>query len=130
MSSSAPVDPGPDAPLTRRERIANLGDTLARRRDEARRKLPPVDIALSTFERDNRIGGFLAAGAIAFRLFVYLLPLYLLGLVIAGATFSADPSSPERLAESSGMSHYLAGSIGEASETSNKSLWILVPVTR
>ena len=127
---SDPSDPpAADAKVGLRVRAEQLQAQLEARRDDARRALPPVDIFFAALERDTKISGFLAAGAIAFRLFVYILPLYLLGLVVAGATFSADPASPENLARSTGMSHYLAGSIGDAAERSNRSLWVLVPVT-
>lgn len=128
--AAPPAAPRPASRVEQlRGRAEALGEQLARRRDEARAALPPVDIGLSAVEHDNRIGGFIVAGAIAFRLFVYVLPLYLLGLVIAGAAFSVDPDSPDALARDAGMSTYLRGTVGEAAATSHKSLWILIPVT-
>ncbi|WP_421118432.1 YhjD/YihY/BrkB family envelope integrity protein [Aquihabitans daechungensis] len=91
--------------------------------------MPPVDIGFAALERDGHIGGFLMAGAIAFRLFVFVLPMYLLALVIAGAVFAFDPDQPDDVASGAGMSSYLAGSIGDAAETSHKSLWLLIPLT-
>ena len=108
------------------EVLADRGRTLV---DETRATVPPVDIGFQAFERDSHIGGFLLAGAIAFRLFVFVLPLYLLALVIAGAIFAFDPDQVESTASSGGMSDYLAGSIGDAAQTSHKSLWLLIPVT-
>ena len=55
--------------------------------------------------------------------------MYLLALVIAGAVFAFDPDQPEDVAGTAGMSGYLAGSIGDAAETSHKSLWLLIPLT-
>lgn len=97
--------------------------------DETRSTVPPVDLGFSAFERDSHIGGFLLAGAIAFRLFVFVLPMYLLALVIAGAIFAFNPKQTEDVANSAGMSKYLAGTIGDAAQTSHKSLWLLIPVT-
>ncbi|HWJ98996.1 MAG TPA: YhjD/YihY/BrkB family envelope integrity protein [Acidimicrobiales bacterium] len=97
--------------------------------DDTRATVPPVDIGFSAVERDNHIGGFLLAGAIAFRLFVFVLPMYLLALVIAGAIFAYDPDSTKDVADSAGMSKYMASSIGDAAQTSHKSLWLLIPVT-
>lgn len=97
--------------------------------DETRATVPPVDIGFEAVERDNHIGGFLLAGSIAFRLFVFVLPMYLLALVIAGAIFAFDPDQTEDVANGAGMSKYLAGTIGDAAQTSHKSLWLLIPVT-
>ena len=97
--------------------------------DETRATVPPVDMGFQALERDRHIGGFLLAGSIAFRLFVFVLPMYLLALVIAGAVFAFSPTETEDVANNAGMSKYLAGSIGDAAQTSHKSLWLLIPVT-
>jgi membrane protein len=112
-----------------KQRGAGAAEELVRRRDEARERIPAVDISLSAVERDNQMGGFVLAGALAFRLFVYLLPLYLLILVVIGAALSVDPDSPEMLANTAGVSASLASMLSEAAATSRRSLWILVPVT-
>ena len=65
-------------------------------------------------DRDTQMGGFVLAGALAFRLFVYLLPLYLLVLVSASAALSVDPDSPRVLATTAGVSASLATMVSEA----------------
>jgi uncharacterized BrkB/YihY/UPF0761 family membrane protein len=122
-------DPKPHRTAALRQRATGLTDQGKKLVDESRATIPPVDNGFSAYERDNHIGGFLLAGAIAFRLFVYILPMYLLALVIAGAVFAFAPDQPEEVAGTAGMSGYLAGSIGDAAETSHKSLWLLIPVT-
>ncbi len=112
-----------------RQRAEVLTDQGKKLVDESRATLPPVAMGFAAFERDSHIGGFLLAGAIAFRLFVFILPVYLLALVIAGAVFAVDPSQTEEVASNAGMSKYLATSIGDAAQTSHKSMWLLVPVT-
>ena len=110
----------------RAEVITDQGKKLV---DDSRATLPPVDMGFAAVERDSHIGGFLLAGAIAFRLFVFILPVYLLALVIAGAVFAVDPTQTDDVAADAGMSKYLAGSISDAAQTSHKSMWLLVPVT-
>ena len=134
VTDPAAASPAPsDAPAVPRTGLRHRVDQLAVRGrklvDESRATLPPVDLGFAAVERDRHIGGFLLAGAIAFRLFVFILPMYLLALVVAGAIFAFDPSQAEDVASGAGMSSYLAGSIGDAAETSHKSLWLLVPVT-
>jgi uncharacterized BrkB/YihY/UPF0761 family membrane protein len=129
--ADAPSDEGAPAKgiaaLRRRaDALTGQGKKLV---DDTRATVPPVDIGFAAVERDGHIGGFLLAGAIAFRLFVFILPMYLLALVIAGAVFAFDPDQTDDVASSAGMSSYLAGSIGDAAKTSHKSLWLLIPVT-
>ena len=127
MSDDAATDEGRFANL--KSRAMTLADELGRRRDEARERIPAVDISFAALERDTHMGGFVLAGALAFRLFVYLLPMYLLILVIAGAALSVDPDSPRVLANTAGVSASLASMLSEAASTSQRSMWFLVPVT-
>ena len=129
------TEPGGEAEPARehgpglRERVDGLVEHGKVLIDETRATVPPVDIGFAAVERDGHIGGFLLAGAIAFRLFVFLLPTYLLALVIAGAVFAVDPTKTDDVASSAGMSEYLADTIGDAASTSHKSLWLLIPLT-
>ena len=130
----APAAPDADAVPAKgigklRHRAEGLTDQGKKLIDETRATVPPVDMGFAAFERDGHIGGFLLAGAIAFRLFVFILPMYLLALVIAGAVFAFDPDQTEDVASNAGMSSYLAGSIDDAAQTSHKSLWLLIPLT-
>jgi uncharacterized BrkB/YihY/UPF0761 family membrane protein len=125
----APMTESPKGLAKLRQRADVVTDQGKKLIDDTRSTLPPVDMGFSAVERDNHIGGFLLAGAIAFRLFVFVLPMYLLALVIAGAIFAFNPDQAEETASSAGMSKYLAGSIGDAAQTSHKSLWLLIPVT-
>jgi uncharacterized BrkB/YihY/UPF0761 family membrane protein len=95
----------------------------------ARRRSHVVDTAFDAYERDRRSVGGVLAGAIAFRLFVYLLPVFLAGVTLLGAVSSLDPKSPEQIAKESGLSGYLVKSVGTAADQSKKSLWILVPLS-
>lgn len=112
-----------------KRRGSEVAEDLGDRVDDARSRIPAVDLSFAALERDTRMGGFVLAGALAFRLFVFLLPLYLLALVVAGAALSVDPGAPESLARTAGVSGSLASVVGEAAASSKRSLWILVPVT-
>ena len=134
VPDAEPVPGGEAGPVTEqgpslRERADGLLEHGRVLIDETRATVPPVDIGFAAVERDGHIGGFLLAGAIAFRLFVFLLPTYLLALVVAGAVFAVDPTKTDDVASSAGMSDYLADTIGDAASTSHKSLWLLIPLT-
>ena len=52
------------------------------------RGLPVVDVVFGTFRRDRRAAGWVISSALAFRLFLFFLPLLLLTIGVAG--FAAD----------------------------------------
>lgn len=95
---------------TGRERI----DT-ARAAVEARRpSLRSVDATLSAYERDRDRAGFLLAGALAYRLFLLLLPFTL--VIVAGLGFleASDHDNPSHLADDLGVVGLASKSVSEA----------------
>lgn len=116
-------------PVPLKQRTAAVRDGLKQRLADLRQRFWYLDTAVQAFERDVEVGGFVLAGAIAFRLFVYMLPMYLLVLVAAAAAFSVDPSGSQRFSSAAGMSGYIITMLSNATETSRKSMWILVPAT-
>lgn len=96
--------------------------------ESARGRWAAVDAAFAVRERDRRAVGSVLAGAIAFRLFVYLLPLFLAVVSLLGLLVSLDASAPEEAGAELGMSSYLIDSVDSAAEESQRSLWVLVPL--
>jgi uncharacterized BrkB/YihY/UPF0761 family membrane protein len=94
----------------------------------ARRRSTLVDTAFATYERDRRAVGSVLAGAVAFRLFVYLLPLFLAILTLVGILVGIDDDGPGELGEQVGMSAYVIDSVETAAEQSSRSIWVLVPL--
>jgi uncharacterized BrkB/YihY/UPF0761 family membrane protein len=72
--------------------------------------------------------GAVLAGAVAFRVFVFLLPLFLSVVVLVGAVAGFDDDGPRVLGRQLGMSSYVVDSIETASEQSRRSLWVLLPL--
>jgi uncharacterized BrkB/YihY/UPF0761 family membrane protein len=110
---------------------ARVGDTASRVVDSAeaaRRRSQVVDSAFTAYERDRRSVGSVLAGAIAFRLFVYLLPLFLAIVTLLGVISSFSAEQPEQLAGDVGLSAYVVNTVATASEQSHESLWLLVPL--
>ena len=65
--------------------------------EAARARHPPVDIALGGIERDSTIGGGMPGGALAYRLFVFLLPSALFFVVAGvGSPRGHDPHTTVR----------------------------------
>jgi membrane protein len=89
----------------------------ARARVEARREsVPLVGATFDVVERDSGIGGGILAGALAYRLFFYLLPLALVVVGIAGVVSDATGRSAENLGEAAGMSAWVTASVANAIE--------------
>jgi uncharacterized BrkB/YihY/UPF0761 family membrane protein len=79
--------------------------------DAARGRHVSVDLGFSVVERDSDIGGALLAGALAYRLFVLLLPTAL--LLVSGLGLYADASdkSPAAVARDAGINGLIANEV-------------------
>lgn len=80
---------------------------------------PVAEIGWQTARRDAAIGGSVLAAALAYRIFIWLLPLAL--VLVLGLGWVADSSS---LLNESGIGSYIAGSVSAATE--NVSTWARV----
>jgi uncharacterized BrkB/YihY/UPF0761 family membrane protein len=96
--------------------------------ESARRRYTAVDAAFAALERDRRTVGNVLAGAVAFRLFVFLLPLFLVVISILGIVSSVDAGAAGEVGDDLGMSSYLVDSVDDAAEESQRALWVLVPL--
>lgn len=122
----------PDTPgrLARTQQRLTAAAARAKQEAEAaRRRHTVVDVAFSAHERDRRVVGSVLAGAIAFRLFVYLLPLFLSVVTVLGIVVGFSQDVSDDVGENLGMSRAVVDSVATASQESNRSLWILVPLT-
>jgi uncharacterized BrkB/YihY/UPF0761 family membrane protein len=99
-------------------RAGDYAQTAAGRVERARPRVPALDRALSAHERDRRVGGSLLAGALAFRLFVSLLPFALLVVALLGFAESEDSSTPREIASGIGMSKATLSSIANSAKLS------------
>jgi uncharacterized BrkB/YihY/UPF0761 family membrane protein len=73
-----------------------------------------VDATLSAYERDRDRAGFLLAGALAYRLFLWLLPFTLLIGGALGFLEASDHDSPSDLADNLGVVGLASKSVSEA----------------
>jgi uncharacterized BrkB/YihY/UPF0761 family membrane protein len=112
-----PAAPGRVARWTERARI------LRARVESARAEHSSVDLGLTVVESDSTIGGGLLAGALAYRLFVLLLPCAL--LFVSGLGLYADTvdQSPGKIAKEAGLHGLIASEV--ASTASSRAGWIV-----
>jgi uncharacterized BrkB/YihY/UPF0761 family membrane protein len=99
--------------------------TATKQLQDARRRSPVVDAAFEVYERDREVNGNIFAGAVAFRLFLWFLPLSL--VVVAGLSFAlASGTDPHEAMENFGVSGTTAATIAENLSTSKSSRWWLI----
>jgi uncharacterized BrkB/YihY/UPF0761 family membrane protein len=91
----------------------------ARRVDELRPRIPALDAAIGAGQRDRRSGGSVLAGALAFRLFVSLLPFALLLVTILGYTTSEDADTPNAVSHSLGVREATLATIADSAKLSS-----------
>jgi len=105
-------------------------ERLARRAQDERSRHSSVDAVYDMVDRDGEVGGGIIAGALAYRLFIWLLPLAL--VVVAGLGLAADArsESPQQAAGEVGVQGLVSSSISNAAESPNRwyALVIGIPV--
>jgi uncharacterized BrkB/YihY/UPF0761 family membrane protein len=105
-------------------------EQLAARAQAERRRHSSVDAAFDMVDRDADVAGGIIAGALAYRLFIWLLPFAL--VLVAGLGLAADSASrsPEDTAEAIGLEGLITRSITSAAESPNRwyALAIGIPV--
>jgi membrane protein len=124
--------PPSDARLARGRRWAAAlevrRDHLTKRAEAERRLHPSVDAVYEMVDRDAEVGGGIIACALAYRLFIWLLPLAL--VVVAGLGLAADASSgsPEEAAATLGFEGLVTSSIANAAESPNRWYALLIGI--
>jgi uncharacterized BrkB/YihY/UPF0761 family membrane protein len=113
-----------EAPLTRRERarartaaVQAHATRIQERAQAERGRHGSVDAVFEIADRDAEVGGTIIAGALAYRLFIWLLPLALVLVAGFGVAASTANDSPEKAARSLGLAGIVSGSIAGAAKS-------------
>jgi membrane protein len=103
---------------------------LAERARVERERHQSVDAAFEAVERDGEVGGGIIAGSLAYRLFIWLLPLALVCVAGLGLASDAASETPDEAAEQLGLEGLVSSSIADAANSSSRwyALLIGVPV--
>jgi uncharacterized BrkB/YihY/UPF0761 family membrane protein len=105
-------------------------ERLAQRAQDELGRHGSVDAVFEMAERDSEVGGGIIAGSLAYRLFIWLLPLALIAVAGLGIAADASSESPEEAAESLGLEGLISSSITNAANSPNRwyALAIGIPV--
>ena len=108
--------------------VRTEGRRLAERADAERRRHPSVDAVYEMVERDAEVGGGIIAAALAYRLFIWLLPVALVAVAGLGIAADASSGSPEDAAESLGFEGLISNSVANAAESPNRWYALLIGI--
>ncbi|HKI29594.1 MAG TPA: YhjD/YihY/BrkB family envelope integrity protein [Actinomycetota bacterium] len=131
-SSSAPSRTDAEATskagrVARARRSAAELERRARREfDYAKEQHPTVRLAVRAFESDRRRAGGLLAGGLAYRIFLWQIPLALFLVSALGLATELSGDDPADLARKTGMTAALAGAISQAVAASDSARWWLL----
>jgi uncharacterized BrkB/YihY/UPF0761 family membrane protein len=108
--------------------VAALSDRAVELTDSARQRLSWVEAGFQAFERELVHGGGLLAGGLAYRLFLWILPIGLVGAELLGFWLDAHDESVEDAAKEFGIGAAAIASAERAVETSqpNRVLLLLI----
>ena len=112
-----PPRPGRLAPWIER------GQRLRAHGERARSSHASLEVGFSVFESDSAIGGGLLAGALAYRLFVLLLPTTLLLVSGLGLYAGAADQSPGKVTREAGLHGLVASQVTDTA--SGRARWIV-----
>jgi uncharacterized BrkB/YihY/UPF0761 family membrane protein len=102
------------------------GVLVRARAEQARTSHASIEIGFTLLESDSSIGGGLLAGALAYRLFVLLLPTALLLVSGLGVYSGATDQSPTQVAREAGLHGLIASEVAQTASSSAR--WIVVLV--
>lgn len=130
-------DPGQDAAAETSRLERTRGWAAARRADaervaaraqEERSRHGSVDAIFDMVDRDGEVGGGIIAGALAYRFFIWLLPLALVLVAGLGIAAEASAESPKQAADSLGMQGLVSNSISSAADSPNRWYALLIGI--
>ena len=114
--------------LGRREALEARARALRERAEAERRRHASVGAVFELVDRDGEVGGGIIAGALAYRLFIWLLPFAL--VCVAGLGISADTAdeTPKQAASSLGLGGLVTNSVASAANSSARWYALVVGV--
>ena len=109
-------------------RASTTAKHLAERAQAERRHHRSLDATFEVVDHDAEIGGGIMAGALAYRLFIWLLPLALVAIAGLGFAAAAESDSPRQAAKSMGLAGLVSSSVAGSAKSSARWYALLVGV--
>jgi membrane protein len=112
----------------KRARLTERASSVRAHADEARARHSSLDFGLGLVERDSAIGGGLLAGALAYRLFVLLLPTTLLLVSGLGLYAGTVDESPSKVVQEAGLHGLFASEVSASASGRHRGIVFLLMV--
>ena len=103
-------------------------ERLTTRAQAERERHGAVDAIFHMADHDSEVGGGIMAGALAYRLFIWLLPLALVAIAGLGFASEAGSRSPESAAKSMGLAGLVSSSVAGAANSSARWYALLIGI--
>ena len=103
-------------------------EALAQRAQEERGRRSWVDMLFEVADRDGEVAGGVIAGALAYRLFIWLLPAGLVFVGGLGAVAGASSDTPKHIASQLGVGGIVSNSLESASKSHSPWYAIIVGI--
>jgi len=112
------------------ETVRSTAERVAARAAAERRRHGTVDAAFEMVDHDSEVGGGIMAGALAYRLFIWLLPFSLVAVAGLGFAAEANSETPADTAQWMGLAGIVSSSVANAASSSARwyALFIGVPL--
>lgn len=114
--------------MAAREKWLERGRQANERVQAARGRHASLDLGLTVVERDSEIGGALLAGALAYRLFVLLLPTALLLVSGLGLYAGASDQSTGQVAREAGLNGLIAREVASSAAGRGRGLVFILMI--
>ncbi len=108
-------DPKPGT-IQRLRHAIDQTQVLRRRVEGARTRTPVLDASLEMIERDSEVGGGILAGALAYRLFLFFLPLGFFLIAVLGLVASWTGTQPLRVSKDIGIVNLVTNEVADTAE--------------
>lgn len=101
---------------------------LVERAQSERQRRRSVDVAFEMFDRDADAGGEIIAGALAYRIFIWLLPLALVSVAGLGLAADAANESTHETIRSLGLTGLVSNSVASTAESKTRWYALLIGI--
>lgn len=101
-----------------RRRVDSARQEITERATELEERVPAARSAVRAYEHDRAVGGEIMAGAIAFRSFVFLLPLVLVIVLTLGIAADSTDGGAAEISKHAGVSGIAAQSVTQSARVS------------
>lgn len=125
-----PESAGAPTPATRRNPVARVRERTERSLvglHALRRRNRMIDVGFRTWERDARVGGGVLAAALAFRIFLFLVPFVFVAVSLVPISAEAAGSTTREVTDRFGIAGLAGRALrGTASMSPTGRLWLLL----